>query len=151
MVRRVHPPLGGADSPARGMVTASWFWKTLLVDIAVDLAYAVMVVSALGTCAEIGRRRWRRRKANWDELFGDSMGSSSGATDLEPHRLAARPPHDPPGASEGVDELESSASLVVERSPAPGDLASVEIGDLDADDIRVVRSLDHDVGARMKD
>ena len=120
------------------------------MDIAVDLAYAVMVLSAVGTCVEVARRWWQRRESDGDEFEG-AVWSSSGAADLEPHRLAARLPHDPPGTSEGFDELESSAPLVVERAPAPGDVASVEIGDLDADDIRLVRRLDHDVGARMKD
>jgi hypothetical protein len=46
------------------------------MDIAVDLAYAVMVVSALGTCAEIARRSWRGRRTNWDELLEEPSRSS---------------------------------------------------------------------------
>lgn len=121
------------------------------MDIAVDLAYAVMVVSALGTCAEIARRSWRGRRTNWGELLEEPSRSSSVRADLEPHRLTSGAPHDPPRASEGVDELKTPAPLVVKRSPTPADGATVEIGDLDPDDLRLVRRLDDDVGARMKD
>jgi hypothetical protein len=145
-----HPRSGGAFHPSGGWPRLPPSGKLWAMEIAVDLAYAVMVLSAVGTCAEIARRWWRRRESDWGEFEGVAWVGSVDA-DLEPHRLAARPPHDPPGASEGIDELESSATLVVERAPAPGDVASVEIGDLDADDIRLVRRLDHDVGARMKD
>jgi hypothetical protein len=145
-------PSSGARFPRAGDGLRFLLLENLSpMDIAVDLAYAVMVLSALGTCAEIARRWWRGRESDWGEVLEGVLRSSSVAADLEPDRLAARPPHDSPGASEGIDELEASASLVVERTPAPGDVASVEIGDLDADEIRLVRRLDHDVGARMKD